>query len=299
MPQLNHGNPHVREFLFDVAEHWVRRGIDGWRFDAPETIAAPGFWQAMRARLRALDPEVYLVGELWTDASTWLDGTQWDGAMNYPLGGLIRWFAAHERLCPEHLHAAARPEGLLDGARFAHQVELLVARHPWEIALAQLNLVDSHDLARFLTVAGGDQRSVELATVLLFTLPGVPCILYGDEVGLTGGMPPDCRRGFPDPERWDVRLLALHRELIGLRRSSAVLAEGRHRTIAAAGFAVAYERRLEAERMLVAVNAGDEPAALPVALAPFERALLRVGDADVSGGRLSLGPRSAVVVGSS
>lgn len=297
MPQLDHDEPAVREYLYDVAEHWVGRGIDGWRFDAPEIVTTPGFWQEMRARLKALRDDLYLVGEIWTEATQWLDGTQWDGVMNYPLTGLLRWFAAHRHLQPQHLHAAARPDGLLDGPRFANKVEVLIARYPWAIAQTQLNLLNSHDLGRFITVAGGDRRSVELASALLFTLPGAPCILYGDEVGLSGGISPDSRRGFPDPERWDLPLLSLHRELIALRRTRSPLAEGEFRTLAARDFGVAFERRIEAERIVVAVNAGDAPVELPVALARFECSLLEIGRVEMAATRVILGPRSAVILG--
>ena len=76
-------------------------------------------------------------------------------------------------------------------AAYAREINDLLERHPWEISLTQLNLLDSHDTARFLTLAGGDRATVELATLLMFTFPGAPNLFYGDEIGLPGGHDPD------------------------------------------------------------------------------------------------------------
>ena len=96
----------VREYLFGVAEHWLRFGIDGWRLDVPTEIDDPSFWPEFRRRCRAVDPEAYLVGEIWTDAPEWLAGDRFDGLMNYPLASAILGFAGgaslDERVVAEH-----------------------------------------------------------------------------------------------------------------------------------------------------------------------------------------------------
>ncbi len=296
MPQLEHENPAVQAYLLDVAEHWVRRGIDGWRLDAPETITAPGFWRAVRERVKAANPEAYLVGECWGDPSPWLDGTQWDGAMGYPLGWLCRVFAAGRHLRREHLLPASRPAAPIDGPGFARELEGALARLPAGALHCQLNLLNSHDLARLTTVAGGDRTSVELATVLLLTLPGAPCLLYGDEVGLAGGLPPACRAALPPPERWDRACLELHRGLITLRHRHPALRRGSCRVLAAAHGAVAFERALPGERLVVAANAGEEPAELVVATVPVNPAWGTAGGS-ATPGVLRLAPRSALVLG--
>ena len=97
-PKLNTDDPEVREYLFGVAEHWLRFGIDGWRLDVPEEIDDETFWQEFRARCRAIRPDAYLVGEIWRVAPEWVRGDRFDALMNYPLGEAILGFAGGSRL---------------------------------------------------------------------------------------------------------------------------------------------------------------------------------------------------------
>jgi glycosidase len=258
MPELNHQNPEVREYILRVAEHWVRKGIDGWRFDHPQNMNTAGFWEEMRTRLKQINPDVYLLGELWTDASQYLDGTKWDGVMNYPMMGAIHRFTAGAKMKNEYLLEGARNQTGLTAQEFAHHIQSLINRVPWEIQLAQLNFINTNDLARFITVTA-DRASVELATILLFTLPGVPAILYGDEVGLEGGLPPDSRRGFPSKEKWNQSALDFHKELSKLRYLYAPLRRGSFKTLNAERMIFLFERRFGDEIILIAINAGDEP----------------------------------------
>ena len=86
----------VREYLLRVAEYWVERGIDGWRLDVPEEIQEEGFWEEFRARVRAKNPDAYIVGEIWGDASDWTRGDRFDGTMNYLFtGAAFRYVAGH------------------------------------------------------------------------------------------------------------------------------------------------------------------------------------------------------------
>ena len=86
LPKLRVEHPPVREYLFGVAEHWLRFGIDGWRLDVPEDVEDPTFWPEFRRRVRAVNPDAYLVGEIWDEAPEWLTGDRFDALMNYPLG---------------------------------------------------------------------------------------------------------------------------------------------------------------------------------------------------------------------
>jgi cyclomaltodextrinase len=72
LPKLNHSNPAVCEYIYGVAERWLRFGIDGWRLDVPEEIGEPGFWEEFRRRCLAVNPDAYLVGEIWNPAPAWL-----------------------------------------------------------------------------------------------------------------------------------------------------------------------------------------------------------------------------------
>jgi len=86
LPKLNVANPAVTSYLLSVVRYWTDQGIDGWRFDVPNEIQAPGFWSAVRRTVKQINPEAYLVGEIWVVDPSWLQGDRFDALMNYPIG---------------------------------------------------------------------------------------------------------------------------------------------------------------------------------------------------------------------
>ncbi len=257
LPQFNHENPAVREYLMNVGEYWIEQGIDGWRLDVPACIEVPGFWQEFRSRIKAINADAYIVGEIWEDARQWLDGSQFDGVMNYLFAGPTIAFTAGDRVVMDLVEDRDYdPYPVLDAAGYANKMQQLLDLYPWEIQQTQLNLLSSHDTARVLSVAGEDSASVELATLLLLTFPGAPSIYYGDEVGLAGALDPDNRRSFPPETQWEPEILTCHRQLIALRQQHSALRIGRYQVACAEGMVYAFTRVLEDEGLLVAVNAG-------------------------------------------
>ena len=261
LPKLNTDDPEVREFLFRVAEHWLRFGIDGWRLDVPMEIDDEVFWQEFRRRCRAIRPDAYLVGEIWQVAPEWLRGDRFDALMNYPLGEAILGFAGGSRLdmtvIGQHYEfgKSVRP---LDGPAFGARVMELASAYDPDVVAVQLNLLGSHDTPRLRTVLGDDVTGVRLATLLQATLPGAPCIYYGDEVGLRGGNDPECRAAFPwDEARWEPGLRDAVRALLHLRSAEPALRDGPLRVVGADASAVAFERGAGASRFVVVVNAGE------------------------------------------
>ncbi len=117
-------------------------------------------------------------------------------------------------------------------------------------------MLASHDTARLLTIASGDQASVELSTLLLLTFPGAPSIYYGDEVGLPGGIDPDSRRGFPLEANWNREILTTHRQLITIRHNYPALRIGDYQVLFAQGELYVFTRTLDTEELIIAVNAG-------------------------------------------
>jgi len=229
LPEFNTDNPQVRKFIFDVARYWIEQGIDGWRLDVPFCIDDI-FWQEFRHIVKAANPEAYIVGEIWGEATRWLQGDQFDAVMNYLFTRTCIGFFVGDRLDGELVAGMDyAPIPSLDAPAFAQRIKGLLALYPWEVTLAQLNLLDSHDTARFLTLAGGDVSALKLAVLFQMTYPGAPCIYYGDEIGLEGGRDPDCRRAFPwDETCWDHDLLAFFRRAITLRREQPALRRGRY-----------------------------------------------------------------------
>ena len=256
LPQFNHDHPQVREYIMQVGEYWLKQGIDGWRLDVPEHVKTLGFWQEFRTRVKAINPEAYIVGEIWYDARQWLDGTQFDGVMNYLFTEATLAFAGGDRILREYVDRVSySPYPPLSAREYQGKIEYLLKLYPWEITLTQLNLLASHDTARLLTIAGGDRPTVELSTLLLLTFPGAPSIYYGDEVGLPGGLDPDSRRGFPLQTDWDLDLFNYHRQLITLRHQYRALRTGDYQVLFAEGGVYVFSRILEQETIIVAVNA--------------------------------------------
>jgi glycosidase len=261
LPEFNHDNPAVREYIMQVAEYWLRFGIDGWRLDVPFEVKAPGFWQEFRDRIKAVNPDAYIVGEVWNDARQWLDGTQFDGVMNYLFTGPTIAFTAGDRVLKRYAETPDYdPYPPLNAAEYATKIQHVLTLYPWEIQLTQLNLLSSHDVARMFTVVGEDRDSIKLATLLLMTFPGAPSIYYGDEVGLPGGLDPDCRRSFPPEEDWDMELLATHKTLIALRHAHAALRLGSYRVVATVDDTLVFLRQWQDETLFIAVNVGVEAA---------------------------------------
>ncbi len=300
LPQFNHDNPDVREYIMRIGEHWIREGIDGWRLDVPFEVKTPGFWQEFRDRIKAIDPEAYIVGEVWSDAAQWLDGTAFDGVMNYEFTGPATAFAAGDRVQREMVeHHDYWPYPALDAPGYAAKLDQLLALYDWPIHLAQLNLLDSHDTPRFVTLAGGDRGSLTLALFLMFTFPGAPCIYYGDEVGLVGAHDPDCRRSFPEPEHWDRQLLNDCRELITLRKRFTALRTGDYRTIYAQAGVYAFERCDPSDRLIGCVNVDTTPARIPIADLGLTRDSIKtilLGSAEIDHDGITLPARSSCLL---
>jgi cyclomaltodextrinase len=260
LPKLNVADAGMREYLMGVAEHWLRFGIDGWRLDVPAEIEDPTFWSEFRRRCRAVDPAAYLVGEIWDEAPEWLLGDRFDALMNYPLGTAIIGFASAGRLDTaiiEQHGTYRRMLGPLDARGFARRLEHLMSVYDPAVTAVQFNLLGSHDAPRLLTLLRRDRAAARVAMLLQLTLPGAPCIYYGDELGMEGGNDPDCRRAYPvDLAAGDTELRAFVAATIAARRSHPTLRRGTVRTLAAAGRCLVLLREADGERALVVVNAG-------------------------------------------
>jgi neopullulanase len=302
LPKFNVAHPPVREYLLAVAEHWLRFGIDGWRLDVPAEIEDETFWQEFRARCRTVSPDCYLVGEIWDEAPEWLAGDRFDALMNYPLGAAILGFVGGDALdlavIARH-DTYARTIRRLDAAPFGERLSHLMTNYEPAVVAAQLNVIGSHDTPRALTVLSGDRAALRQAMLLQLTLPGAPCIYYGDEIGMAGDRDPDCRGAYPaDPRAGDRELRAYVQELIGARREHVALRRG-EASVAAVGLrAIAINREADGFRAIVALNAGSETETLTLAGRSGQHMeslrLPGLGEPVVGdGGMIVLPPRSA------
>ena len=262
LPKFNINNDEVREYLLGVGEYWMRFGIDGWRLDVPEEITVEGFWEEFRRRVRAVNPDAYLVGEIWHLSPDWVRGDRFDGVMNYPLAlTALNFFAA--RTLRTELSSNEYILQPLTGSGALQRLIQVFETYPPAVHQAQLNILDTHDTPRFITAAGEDDSALHLAILMQMTLPGAPSIYYGTEVGLAGSRDPDCRRAFPwDAGRWRHTTWEWTKAAVALRRAQPTLRRGRFLPIHGDDDALAYMLVDEDAAILVAFNA-DVVAATP------------------------------------
>jgi alpha-glucosidase len=263
LPVLDLGHPRVREYFIDGADAIVRRwlrppyAMDGWRIDvAPVMGEGPGargnaaVLRALRRAAREENPRAFILGEHFFEATRWLQGDQEDGAMNYyGFAHPVRAFLAGQDV---NYHAVA-----VDAAELDEWLRDARGGIPYANQLCQLNLLGSHDTARFLTLVAGDAALMRLALLLLFTYPGVPCIYYGDEIGMTGRNDPFNRACFDwDRRHWDQGLRAWVQTLARVRRDHPSLRRGAYQTLVAAGDVFGFARVLGTEVVVLVLNRG-------------------------------------------
>jgi glycosidase len=244
MPKLNQRNPETRAYFLDVAQYWLREfHIDGWRMDVAQHIDSD-FWIDLRKTVKAVDPNCFLLAEIWGDTTHWLQGDQFDSTMNYIFRDLcLAYFA----------------RATLDAAAFIDGVTRMLSLYAPQVMAVTHNLLSSHDAARFRFVAGERSERFKLATLFQLTMPGAPGIYYGDEIGMTGGEDPDNRRAFPwhEPDTWDRDMLEMMRDLIRLRHTYPALRYGAWRSVWIGAQAFAYQRDHEDQHVLIVINRGE------------------------------------------
>jgi glycosidase len=205
MPKWNTENEGARKYLLDAAEYWIREcDIDGWRLDVANEVSFD-FWRDFSKRVRLIKDDFYIVGEIWFNASAWINTGLFDSVMHYPLS-----FAVSDYFLKKSINEGQFFETLFN----------VMLRYSDLHNQAAFTLLDSHDTDRALTRAAGDRQALKNAFTMLFLLQGSPCIYYGTEIGLEGSFDPDCRRPMIwDEQRQDRELFSFFQRLIRFRRT--------------------------------------------------------------------------------
>lgn len=181
MPKLDTGNPDVTMYFEQICAHWVRDwGVDGIRFDVGNEVSHK-FLKQLNRRLKALNPQVFLLGEIWHDSAEWLQGDEYDSVMNYPFFESLQNFWVDE-------NATSRD--------FMYAMDRVYSLYPEQINRVLFNHLDTHDTMRARTRCGSLDTFYHQLAVLM-TMPGTVCIYYGTEIAMTGGHDPDCRKTMP------------------------------------------------------------------------------------------------------
>lgn len=247
MPKLNSSNPEVRSYFQNVCAYWIREfHVDGWRLDVANEIDRE-FWRGFRRTALEANPEAVMIGEIWESSESWLRGDMFDSTMNYDFRKHCRDFFATGELSTEQFHS---------------RIIQMLYRYPAGITLGQLNLLDSHDVSRFLTECGGDVRRLHLAEVFLFTAPGVPCLFYGDELGISGKDEYEFRRSMAwETPPHDHRHLI--QQLTALRNEEVLISGTFQPVMLGEKGLYIYTRRSKNTVITVALNNSECSASLP------------------------------------
>lgn len=273
VPDLNKSNKDYRALVFGkngVVEKWQKLGADGWRLDVVDELPID-FVNLLIKKIKSVNKDALVIGEVWEDASTkvsygelrpYLLGDQLDGTMNYPFMNAI---IAYVR------------DG--DEKFFKDTVQSILENYPKETVYCLMNSLGTHDTIRIINALSDvrahgwskthklgyklpdseyekAKKKLYLASVLQFTLPGIPSIFYGDEAGLQGFDDPINRRPYPWGSE-DKEILAHYKKLGLIRRENRAVFSGGFNMRDENGL-VAYERTSGDDEILIAVNAGAD-----------------------------------------
>jgi cyclomaltodextrinase / maltogenic alpha-amylase / neopullulanase len=243
MPKLKTTNKEVVDYFLDVCAYWIENyDIDGWRLDVADEVDA-NFWRQFRNRAKSIKNDVAIIGEVWQSAQSFLDGSMFDSVMNYD-------FSKHSKSFFAYLET--------DALVFNSNVTQMMIRYRKNMTYGQLNLLDSHDVPRFLSHCKNDENRYKLAVVFLLTFVGAPMVFYGDEQGLTGIKEDEYRR----PMEFDhhSKMKAFYHELLSLRQKHEVLSLGDFKTIYAesSGGLYIFDRYNDHEKIRIILNRNNE-----------------------------------------
>jgi alpha-glucosidase len=273
LPQLNYGNRKLRETMYLDESSVIRKflkppfSIDAWRFDVGVDTGRHGadqmsheIWREVRQSVKATNPNAYIIGEAWEDASSYVQGDQWDSAMNYFGSGrlLRRWYGQQDTYLMSnwgHSDESGRP---LSGMELADAISQHLYSIPDQLVHRQFNLIDSHDTMRL----HNHQRLFDWdlyrgIIMMLYVMPGVPSIYYGDEVGLAGTIESNEGARYPmqwDTGKWNLRFFDLYKRLGKLRKQEPSLAYGNWRTEYTDEQTVVFSRTSYGSGLLMVLN---------------------------------------------
>ena len=247
MPKLNTANPEVQEYLLNIAKYWIEEyDIDAWRLDVANEVDH-SFWKKFRQVCDETKDDFYILGEIWHSSQRWLQGDEFHAVMNYAYTDAILGYFVKEEIGMEKMVSEINSQLML---------------YPDQTNQMQFNVLDSHDTARLLTETKEDKDLMKQVMAFTYIQPGVPCLYYGDEIGMTGANDPDCRKCMVwEKEKQDRELHQFVKDLIALRRNEAkTLSEGRVHWLEmqAATGTIVFERTLNHRTIRGVFNTGME-----------------------------------------
>jgi len=273
LPETNEDDISFSNFITGengVIRYWLQKGIKGFRLDVADELT-DGILEKIRIAVKSVSKDNYLLGEVWEDASNkisygsrrkFLMGDQLDSVMNYPFANAIIDFLKSG-----------------NGHNLNNTVLRILENYPLPAVKLLMNHIGTHDTARILTVLSTDKmpqsreeqsqviltdeelargiKRLKIASVLQYTLPGVPSIYYGDEIGMTGYGDPFCRACYPWGKE-NSELLNHYKMLGNFRRKNSAFKDGEYIPVIAEDSVFAFIRKCDNNVVFVAVNIGGE-----------------------------------------
>ncbi len=207
--------------------------------------------KAFRDSMKSVNPDSYMLGEHFFEATQWLQGDQEDGAMNYyGFAHPVRALLASKDIQFDPIN--------IDCHDFLEWLQEASAKVPWNNQLSQLNQLDSHDTERFITTLSGDKAKFAIANQLLMSFVGAPCLYYGAEIALEGSHDPDNRRCFPWEQIEHSEWLPYFKKMIAIRRRSKALQKGSFMPLYVDDACLVFARQLDSEVVLSGFNLGKQ-----------------------------------------
>lgn len=248
LPKLTYGSASLRDDIYRRSNSVMQTYLsppysaDGWRYDVADNLVSitsspsagscggtddHALWQDIRPYVKGVNPEALMLGEEWGNGNAWTNGKEWDAVMNYngfniPISKWINCQNVHGEEAGQCLSVTA----------FDQWLRGTLADYPRPTQLTQMNSLSTHDTARFLWRAGGDEWKMKLAIIVQMTYVGAPALYYGDEIGMTGNNDPDNRRTFNwDTSTWNTTILKLYQTLIRTRKQVGAFTDGSFKTL--------------------------------------------------------------------
>ncbi|MFV0560717.1 MAG: glycoside hydrolase family 13 protein [Enterococcus sp.] len=247
MPKLNTANPEVQEYILSIARYWIEEfDIDAWRLDVANEVDHH-LWKKFHETCHAVKKDFYILGEVWHSSQSWLQGDEFSAVMNYAFTDSITHYFLEKKISLEKMVSNLNEQLAL----YRRQTNQLM-----------LNTIDSHDTPRILTLANDNKDLMKQVLAFLYLQQGIPCLYYGDEVGMNGGMDPDCRKCMEwDPQKQDLDMHQFVKSLIALRHENQkIVSDGSldWQTVDASSGTLIFSRKLDSEQLIGLFNTGEE-----------------------------------------
>lgn len=284
MPKLRTSNPEVKQFVFDIVSFWQKEtGIDGWRIDVADEVEI-SFLRELKSFVKTLNPNAFIIAEIWYDAKGLMMSGGVDSVMNYELRTILFQYVLDRSITLGQFHGRL--------VRLAHRYSLAELHQ-------MFNLLGSHDTERILTSCGGREEDLLLLLAIQFVFPGNPVVYYGDELGMTGENDPGCRGSMPwESVSPDMSLLRQMGQWIARKTSSSILQQGTLELVYAEGYELYAIKRKEGARVVtLLLNFSFERVALDAVRPVFGigRDELADGYAAIADMPVHIGPRQVML----